>query len=272
MTCPVVRPAGSGSRPSSPELRTDDRLRLPPASFSVALVGDWQVVREGLAPMLEPFAPRVRVVVPDDRPPAEGSGPADHACAIVPDILLVDCYRRAPEDDVLVGHPAPPAPAGVRVVAYSWWLREDLAEAALAHGYSGFLGKSLAGPELAEALTHVHAGVRVVRPTPCPETAVELPVRAVRWQECDVGLTPREVEVVMHVTAGYSNREIAETLHLGINSLKSYIRTAYRKMGVTTRSQAVLWGRSHGLYLPERYVAARGSGPVRVGEVPASLR
>ena len=47
------------------------------------------------------------------------------------------------------------------------------------------------------------------------------------------------------VTQGLSNQEIAETLYLSINSVKTYIRSTYRKMGVATRSQAVLWAIQH---------------------------
>jgi two-component system, NarL family, response regulator LiaR len=43
---------------------------------------------------------------------------------------------------------------------------------------------------------------------------------------------------------------------LSINSIKSYIRSAYRKIGVTSRSRAILWGIDHG-FQPDR---ARMSG------------
>ena len=276
MSCPVVRRPGPGNQPVAPAPRSDDHRSLT-TSFSVSLVDDCQLVSEGLALMLEPFAPQVRVVVPDVDPPAGDRFTEEAGSAVVPDILLVDCYRWSPGDDVLVGHPAPPTPAGVRVVAYSWWFRDDLVEAALAHGYTAFLGKVLAGPELAQALARVHAGESLVSPAAGPEAVAHLPVRGVRWHEPEVALTPRETEVVMLVTAGRSNREIADALHLSINSLKSYIRTAYRKMGVTTRSQAVLWGRSHGLYLPERFtvpstVRAPAKVPTTVPtKVPAKL-
>ena len=42
------------------------------------------------------------------------------------------------------------------------------------------------------------------------------------------------------------NQEIAARVFLSINSVKTYIRTAYRKMGVKTRPQAVLWLLRHG--------------------------
>ena len=46
------------------------------------------------------------------------------------------------------------------------------------------------------------------------------------------------------ITMGLSNQEIAERTLLSLNSIKSYIRSAYRKIDVDTRSRAVLWGRA----------------------------
>ena len=60
-------------------------------------------------------------------------------------------------------------------------------------------------------------------------------------------LSSREAEAVALVAAGLTNREVAGRMYLTENTLKSYIRSAYRKMGVRTRSQAVAWAFSHGL-------------------------
>ena len=62
------------------------------------------------------------------------------------------------------------------------------------------------------------------------------------WPGRSIGLTPREAEIIALIAHGLSNEEIAERAFLSINSVKTYIRTAYRKMKVTSRSQAVLWG------------------------------
>jgi DNA-binding NarL/FixJ family response regulator len=70
--------------------------------------------------------------------------------------------------------------------------------------------------------------------------------RDARAEELGV-LTGREVEVLTQICRGLSNTEIARSLFLSPNSVKSYIRTAYRKMGVVSRSQAVIWGLEHGL-------------------------
>ena len=52
------------------------------------------------------------------------------------------------------------------------------------------------------------------------------------------------------VVLGHSNIAIASELHLSINSIKTYIRSAYRKIGVTTRAQVVVWCLSHGFPPP----------------------
>ena len=66
----------------------------------------------------------------------------------------------------------------------------------------------------------------------------------------DVGLTPRETEILRLLTLGLSNQQIADECFLSINSVKSYIRSAYRRIEVTSRSQAVVWCIQHGFEPP----------------------
>lgn len=54
-------------------------------------------------------------------------------------------------------------------------------------------------------------------------------------------LTWRELQVVHLVANGDSNQDLARRLHIGENTVKTYIRQAYRKMRVSTRSQATVW-------------------------------
>ena len=75
-------------------------------------------------------------------------------------------------------------------------------------------------------------------------------------------LTDRELTVLELIAAGLSNREIAEDLWVSINSVKTYIRNAYRKVGVTRRAEAVLWAYHHGLAAsPDDDAAAVVAGP-----------
>jgi DNA-binding NarL/FixJ family response regulator len=79
--------------------------------------------------------------------------------------------------------------------------------------------------------------------------ADELPHALSRLQqgspEQGAALTPREREVLTLVAEGLSNQEIATRLYVTGNTLKSYIRSAYRKVGVRTRAQAVRWMYEH---------------------------
>ena len=70
----------------------------------------------------------------------------------------------------------------------------------------------------------------------------------------------RQAEIIALITQGLSNQDIAQRSYLSINSVKTYIRTAYRKMNVASRSQAVLWGVSHG-FQPDVARHAEASGP-----------
>ncbi|MEO5852832.1 MAG: response regulator transcription factor [Nocardioides sp.] len=82
-----------------------------------------------------------------------------------------------------------------------------------------------------------------------------------------VDLTRREADVLALIVRGASNTEIAAELSLSINSVKSYIRSAYRKMDVASRARAVKWGVQHGFALD----AERSAGPTAT-EVLGALR
>lgn len=64
------------------------------------------------------------------------------------------------------------------------------------------------------------------------------------WQA--QGLTRRESQVLALIGQGLSNREIAAMLFVTGNTVKSYIRNAYQKIGVVRRAQAVRWAIEHG--------------------------
>ena len=102
-------------------------------------------------------------------------------------------------------------------------------------GAAGYVAKSLCAEAIVVALERVHAGETVVPDAPGREE----------------GLSHREAEVVALIAKGLSNQEIATRLYLSINSVKTYIRTAYRKIGVSRRSQAVGWALAHGLHADE---------------------
>ena len=136
--------------------------------------------------------------------------------------------------------------SGANVVIYSWNLRPNLIEQAIAGGASGYLSKVLTGPVIVEALERIMSGEIVIL-TGEHETSVG---GAGDWPGRSIGLSPREAEVVALITRGLSNQEIAERAFVSPNTIKSYIRSAYRKMGVERRTQAILWGVMNG-FVPD---------------------
>ncbi|WP_198150859.1 helix-turn-helix domain-containing protein, partial [Dietzia papillomatosis] len=96
--------------------------------------------------------------------------------------------------------------------------------------------------ELVEGIERIAAGQRVTMVGPGLSV-----MRSDRWPAKEAGLSPREAEVIGLIVQGLSNKDIAAQCYLSTNSVKTFIRSAYRKMGVSTRAQAVAWGIEHGL-------------------------
>jgi NarL family two-component system response regulator LiaR len=132
--------------------------------------------------------------------------------------------------------------SGAKVVIYSWNLRPDLIEQAIAGGASGYLSKVLTGPVIVDALERILGGETVILAGD-HETSVG---GSGDWPGRSVGLSPREAEVLALIARGLSNQEICDRAHVTQNTVKSYIRSAYRKIGVERRTQAVLWAMANG--------------------------
>jgi DNA-binding NarL/FixJ family response regulator len=132
--------------------------------------------------------------------------------------------------------------SGAKVVIYSWNLRPDLIEQGIAGGASGYLSKVLTGPVIVDALERIVSGEIVILAGD-HETSVG---GSGDWPGRSVGLSPREAEVLALIARGLSNQEICDRAHVTQNTVKSYIRSAYRKIGVERRTQAVLWAMANG--------------------------
>lgn len=204
----------------------------------MALVDDYEVIVIGLAQMFAPYADRVEVAELD----------ADEPVSTPVDVALFDTFAQGEADDrnfpVLVDNPLIRCP-----VVYTWAFDEALIELALARGARGYLSKTLTAAELVDAIERVDRGEVVVSEAPGRRTT-----SGGDWPGRHEGLTQRESEIIALITQGKSNLEIAALTYLSINSIKSHIRKAYRKIGVSSRSQAVLWGIEHGFKPPRRAV------------------
>jgi len=197
----------------------------------VAVVDDYEIVVAGIAALLAPYDDRVHVVEL-----AAGRRPA--LCDV--DVVLYDTFGHTHDHDVEIKDLA--SGGDVKVVVFSWNVETLRVTCALEQGAAGYIAKSLPAEAIVTALERVHAGEVVVP----HEVEADLATDTVSWPGAEHGLSHREAEVIALVAQGLSNEEIAARLYLSINSIKTYIRTAYRKIGVTRRSQSVAWAMTHG--------------------------
>lgn len=200
-------------------------------AIRVALVNDDEVVVRGLDAMMRNYQERVQVVELNAQKPVLADV----------DVALYDTFGMGQGNSTAVARLLA-NPRVKKVAVYTWNFQPWLARETLALGVAGYLSKSLRAQQLVEALHAVHAGRIVVSPAPGRR-----PLVGGDWPGREEGLTAREAEVLALITAGLSNQEIAERTSLSVNSIKSYIRSCYRKIDVDSRSKAVLWGVEHGM-------------------------
>ena len=131
------------------------------------------------------------------------------------------------------------------VVAVDRPLRPDLTAQALRLGASEYVAADVSGQELVGMLHLALSGARA----PGRDRSRRRVDRGSSEERlgADVGLTPAEVATLRLIAAGLSNEEIAGELFVSVNTIKTRIRTAYRRLGITQRTHAVAWAIRHGL-------------------------
>lgn len=195
----------------------------------VAVVSPLAVVATGLEALLEQHPDEVRVV------PLSTAADDDD-----PDVIVYDAIGLHDGDGADLDFLVHETTAAVLVVSQD--LRPDLASRALAKGADGFFSLGVDDAELLAAVLGATTG---------DEHPMEGDADVEHRLGHDVGLTPREIDVLTQITQGLSNQEIAQRSYLSINSVKTYIRSAYRRIGVSSRAQAVVWCLQHGFAADE---------------------
>ncbi|WP_253259497.1 response regulator transcription factor [Subtercola boreus] len=203
----------------------------------VALVDDYDVVLTGLAHMFDRYRDRVLVCEIDAN--AELSDEVD--------IVLYDSFAQ-PESDHQELSALVANPRASRVVVYTWNFQPELVDSAQRQGIHGYLSKTLPARDLVAAIESVHAGETVISDAPKRAGSA----LGLDWPGRHEGFTDRESEILALITQGKSNAEVATLTYLSGNTVKSYIRSIYRKIDVTSRTQAVLWGIAHG-FAPDHH-------------------
>ena len=209
------------------------------------LVDDHEMVIEGLKAMLAAFSDRVQVV-------GQAVG-AERAVPVIeqldPDIVLCDVRMQGSSGLDLCRALRERNPER-KIVMLSVYDDEQYLFQAMRVGASGYLLKSISSDELVRQLEFVRSGETAIDPGMAAR-AVDSAARIQRdefWPGARHGLSQRESEILSYVVSGLSNRGIASKLVIGDETVKSHLRSIYRKLGVNDRTGAVATALREGIY------------------------
>jgi DNA-binding NarL/FixJ family response regulator len=200
---------------------------------TVGVYSPQDIVHEGLVALLSKH-PDKACLVPT---PVENGDPD-------PDVVLYDVVALLEGDTRPLTHLVEMTTS--KVLAVGRDLRPDLVCKALAAGVDGFFDIGVDEKGLLKAVESAATGWEVGDPGVDPTVGSSLSDARANRLGSDVGLTPREAEILSLIAQGIPNQQIAARVFLSINSVKTYIRTAYRKIGAHSRAEAVGWAIRHG--------------------------
>jgi len=211
----------------------------------LVLVDDHEMVLHGLTAMLTHFADDVLIV---------GTATSlDQARRVIeesrPDLVLSDVRLGRDSGLDLVRELAGTHPS-VKAVLLTVYDDEHYLFQALRVGARGYILKRIDAAELVGHLLRVADGEIAIDPALAGRVAMS----AARissgefWPGAHLGLTQRESEVLALLVAGHSNRAIASTLVIAEDTVKTHIRSLYRKIDVQDRGGAIAFALREGLF------------------------
>ncbi|MGW1018008.1 response regulator [Streptomyces niveus] len=211
----------------------------------VLVCDDQMMVRTGLVTIID-AQPDLEVVGEC----GDGRTAVDLAGELAPDVVVMDV--RMP---VLDGIEATRLLAGagvthaVKVLVVTTFNLDEYVYEALRAGASGFLLKDAPPAQLLHGIRTVATGAALLD----PEVTRRLVgvhaarIRPVERTPDDLPVTPRELEVLHLIADGLSNSEIAATLQISQETVKTFVSRILSKLGLRDRVQAVVFAYRHGL-------------------------
>ena len=217
-------------------------------TISVVLADDQALMRMGFRMVLE--AEEDIAVVGEA---SDGTSALAQAKALHPDVILMDVRMPGMNGIEATERIARECPS-TRVLILTTFDLDEYAFAGLRAGASGFLLKDTRPAELAEAIRTVASGEAVVSPRITQRMlemfASSLPNSGTPAQASDPridSLTPREKEILVLMSQGMSNAEIAEHLVVSATTVKTHVGNVLAKLDVRDRVQAVVVAYETGL-------------------------
>jgi len=198
-------------------------------AIRVLIADDHSVVREGLRRFLG-RDPELTVV----GEAADGAEAVELARQLRPDVVLMDLLMPVMDGIAATSAIRKELPE-TEVVALTSVLESAAVVGAVRAGAIGYLLKDIQAPELRRAIKAAAAGQ--VQLT--PQASVYL-LHEVRTPEATETLTEREREVLRLLVLGRSNKEIGRDLQIAEDTVKTHVKHILAKLGVQSRTQAVL--------------------------------
>ena len=206
---------------------------MPSRRVTVLLVDDHALVRRGFRRLLEDD-PEISVV----GEAGDGKQAVRLALELEPAVTVMDCAL--PEISGIeatrrIREQLPEA----RILMLSMHAEETLVRQALDAGAQGYILKNAADLDLIRAVKAIAAGKQVLDPTLAKPAALK--------GERAAGLTPRELEILQHIVAGKSNREIASDLNLSVNTVAVHRANIMDSLGIHKTAELVVYAIRKGL-------------------------
>ena len=120
-------------------------------------------------------------------------------------------------------------------------------------GAAGYLLKTTSGDELTRAIRAVYKGEPVLDPIIARKVIAYFSFRGkvAQVRKTSEHLTNREIDIIKRAAKGMSNRGIANELHLSTRTVEGNLRTIFNKLGVGSRTEAVVYGLRKGWFTLE---------------------
>ncbi len=211
----------------------------------VLIADDQALVRAGLAALLD-SQPDIEVV----GTAADGDQAVAMARELRPDVACVD-VRMPGRDGISVTRELSSTSTGtaIPVLILTTFAIDDYVFAALEAGAAGFMLKDSEPEDIVAAIRTVAAGNGTLDASLTRTVIREfsrrrqtMPVTVTNPSEI---LSPRELDILLLLSQGLSNEDIARTLVLEVSTVKSHISRMLPKIGVSSRLQAVVWAYQH---------------------------